>query len=90
MEDVVGVGEDDIKDVSSSDDLLSVIMSMLISGELFGLDNEAKDEVFEDVVVAVLEEGMYGMGIAKLRGVWVVLSEYRSSSLGLDFFIVKM
>ena len=69
MEDVVGVGEDDIKDVSSSDDLLSVIMSMLISGELFGLDSEAKDEVFEDVVVAVLEEGMYGMGIAKLRGV---------------------
>ena len=44
----------------------------------------------EDVVVAVLDEGMYGMGIAKLRGVWVVLSEYRSSSLGLDFFIVKM
>ena len=69
MEDVVGVGEDDIKDVSSSDDLLSVIMSMLISGELFGLDSEAKDEEFEDVVVAVLEEGMYGMGIAKLRGV---------------------
>ena len=69
MEDVVGVGEDDIKDVSSSDDLLSVIMSMLISGELFGLDSEAKDEVFEDVVVADVEEGMYGMGIAKLRGV---------------------
>ena len=66
---MVGVGEDDIKEVSSSDDLLSVIMSMLISGELFGLDSEAKDEVFEDVVVAVLEEGMYGMGIAKLRGV---------------------
>ena len=57
MEDVVGVGEDEIKEVSSSEDLLSVIMSMLISGELIGLDSEAKDE-FEEVVVAVVE-GIY-------------------------------
>ena len=68
MEDVVGVGEDDIKEVSSREDLLSVIMSMLISGELFGLDSEAREE-FEDVVVAAVVDGMYGIGMAKLR--WV-------------------